>query len=108
MTDIYAEYALLDAQIADLTAKKESMRLEIITKMVAENLKSQDHMLGKFTIAKSKSWTYPPQVIKIQDEVSQKIGEMKDIVKSAEALAQSTGEAKYTETESLRFTSVKL
>lgn len=109
MKDIYTEYALLDAQITELSDKKEAMRSEIMQKIITENDgKTVESAFGKFSVAKVKSWTYPTEVVELQDRVSMKIGELKDELKSAEAIAQSTGEATCTESEMLKFTKVKL
>lgn len=109
MNKIYSDYALLDAQIQELTAKKESMRVDIIKTIIEENNgETVESPFGKFTLAKVKSWTFPVSVIALQEKVAKKIAKLKDEAKSSEELAKSTGEATCTETDSLRFISVKL
>lgn len=95
--DIYAEYALLDAQEKEIKSRKETMREDIIKTMMDQNIQSQAHTLGKFTVSKIRSWTYPEKVIELSEEL-----------KAQKALAESTGEATFTEAESLRFTPIKL
>lgn len=95
--DIYTDYALLDAQEKEIKAKKEAMRLEILKLMVENNLKAQEHSLGKFSVKKLKTWTYPERIV-----------EMSEQLKAEKALAESTGEATYTESDSLAFTGIKL
>lgn len=108
MHDHYAEYALLDQQEREIAARKEAVKTKIIQAMVAEDVKSLDHSLGKFTVSKLKSWTYPDAVSRMEQESKDIVAEIMDRVKAEKALAESTGEATYTERESLRFTPVTL
>jgi hypothetical protein len=97
MHNLYEEYAVLDAEIAALELKKEQLRPFILQKMIDEGIDKMETSVGKFSISKRKTWTYPEEVMEIGEEF-----------KSAKAKAESTGEATYEETESLRFTSAKL
>lgn len=106
--DYYAEYAMLDAQAREIAGKMEILKALIVAEMDAKSLKSQEHALGKFTVSKLKSWTYPSPVVEMAEKVNELVASMKDEVKAAEALAQSTGEATFTEKESLRFTPVTI
>ena len=93
----YEAYALLDAQIKELTAKKEAMRDEMIQDFVSKGVDKLETPYGKFSVTPLKSWTYPETVLAIGEEF-----------KAAKAKAESTGEATYVEKPSLRFTEVKI
>lgn len=97
MKKIYEEYAVLSAQIKDLQNKKDAITADILADMVSQGLESQKLPLGKFTIAKVKKWAFPESITKAQDELDAQKEQMK-----------ITGEATATETDSLRFTPVKL
>lgn len=104
----YEEYALLNAQIETLEAKKETLRSEILADMAGRGVETEKHSLGQFTIAKLKRWTYPKKVVEFEKELKAEISDLTDQIKAEKAKAESTGEATYEEQESLRFTSVKL
>ncbi len=93
----YDEYAVINAEISRLEAKKDELKGLILQEMVESGEESVETQVGKFTITRSKSWVYPEKVI-----------EMGDKFKAAKAKAESTGDATYTEKESLRFTAIKL
>jgi hypothetical protein len=93
----YEAYALLDAQIKELTAKKEALRDEMIADMFERGVDKEETPYGKFSVSALKSWTYPETVLAIGEQF-----------KAAKAKAESTGEATYVEKPSLRFTEVKL
>lgn len=97
MESIYEEYALVESQISALESKKEQLRPFIIKRMMEEKVEKIDTGMGKFSITKLKKWVYPDEVVELGDEF-----------KAAKAKAESTGEATFTESESLRFTAVKL
>ena len=97
MENVYEEYAVLESQIAALEAKKDQLRPAILEKMIAEGVDKVETAVGKFSVTKRKTWTYPEEVNEIGEEF-----------KAAKAKAESTGEATYEESESLRFTSAKL
>lgn len=92
----YEQYALLDAQIKDLTNQKDELKVRLIQEMIEAGAEKLDTPFGKFSITKLKSWTYPDYVV-----------ELGESYKAEKAKAESTGDAEYTETESLRFTSAK-
>jgi hypothetical protein len=108
MSNKFEEYALLEAQIAELESKKETMRSEILADMRERGVESEKHSLGQFTIAKLKKWSYPKKVVELEKEKKAEIASLTDEIKAAKAKAESTGEATYEESDSLRFTSVKL
>lgn len=108
MANKFEEYALIEAQIAELESKKETMRSEILADMTERGVLTEKHGLGQFTIAKLKKWTYPAKVLKIEKEKKAEIASLTDEIKAAKAKAESTGEATYEESDSLRFTSVKI
>lgn len=97
ISNIYSEYAIIEAEIAALEAKKEQLRPHILKMMVQDGVEKLETDVGKFSITRRKTWTYPEYVVEIGEEF-----------KAAKAKAESTKEATYEETESLRFTTIKL
>lgn len=97
ISNIYSEYADVDAQIKALEQKKEQLRPFIIEKMIEEGVDKIETDLGKFSVNPLKKWSYPEEVLEIGEQF-----------KAAKAKAESTGEATYEETPSLRFTPAKL
>jgi hypothetical protein len=97
MKTLYEEYALIDAQMRDLENKKDTLRVHILKMMIEKDEQKVETPFGSFTIAKLKKWMYPDKVLKIGEDF-----------KAAKAKSESTGEATYTEQESLRFTQTKL
>lgn len=94
---IYDEYAALDTQIKALTEQKEEMRNAILQDMIDRGMDKEEHEMGSFSITKLKKWEYPAKVVALGEKF-----------KVAKAKAESTGEATYEESNSLRFTAVKL
>lgn len=94
---MYEKYALIDAQIKTLTAQKDELKLDIIKEMVDQGAENVKTAVGKFTIAKLKTWTYPEEVLALGEEF-----------KAAKAAAESEETATYVEAPSLRFTQIKL
>jgi UDP-N-acetylmuramyl pentapeptide synthase len=94
---IYDEYAILDAQIKVLEDQKDGLRVKILGEMVESGEDKIETSVGKFSVTKLKKWNYPKSVLKIGEDF-----------KEAKARAESTGEATYTESESLRFTQIRL
>lgn len=97
ISNIFAEYADVDAQIKALELKKEQLRPFIIDKMLDEGTQKIESELGSFSVNALKKWKYPADVVELGEEF-----------KAAQAKAQSTGDATYEETPSLRFTPAKL
>lgn len=97
VTNIYAEYAQLEADISALELKKEQLRPHIIKMMLDQGVKKMDIGVGSFSVTPRKTWTYPEKVLEIGEKF-----------KAAKAKAESTGEATFEETPSLRYTSAKL
>lgn len=97
MITLYDEYAALDIKIKALTAQKDQMKDLIIEDMVKKGEKPVDVGVGKFVLAKVKTWTY-----------TDKVTELEEAYKARKAKEESTGDATYVEKPSLRFTSVKL
>lgn len=97
MQNIFEEYAILDSQIAALEAKKDALRPQILQSMIDQGQTKIDTGVGKFSITKRKVWTYPAWVTEIGEKF-----------KEAKAKAESTEEATYEESESLRFTGINL
>lgn len=97
MSAHYVEYASLDAQIKALEAQKDEVRGLILKEMVEAGQEAVETEVGKFTLTRLKTWTYPEKVTEIGDKF-----------KAAKAKAESTGDATFVEKESLRFTQIKL
>ena len=97
ISNLYSEYATLDAQIAALEMKKEQLRPHIIKMMLDEGAKSLDIGVGKFSVGVRKVWKY-----------TEKITELTDKLKAAKAKEESTGEATFDEVDQLRYTAAKL
>jgi len=95
--NLYEEYGILVSQMKDLKVKQEEMRTKILGEMVEKDIPNFDISTGKFSIAYTKTWEYPSKVIKLEEDF-----------KAAKAKAQSTKEAKFVETPSLRFTEIKI
>lgn len=93
----YDEYAVLDSQIKALSAQKDELRDAILKDMVESGEESIDTAVGKFTVTKLKTWTYPEKIVEVGEQF-----------KTLKAKAESTGDATYVEKESLRFTQIKL
>lgn len=97
ISNLYSEYATLDAQIAALEMKKEQLRPHIIKMMLDEGAKGIDIGIGKFSVGVRKVWKY-----------TEKIAELSDKLKAAKAKEESTGEATFDEVDQLRYTAAKL
>jgi len=97
LSNIFEEYATLEAEIKAREEKKEQLRPFIIEKMLKESSKKVETSVGSFSINQLKKWEYPQEVLKIGEDF-----------KAAKAKAESTGEATYKEQPSLRFTIIKL
>ncbi len=97
VSNLYEEYARVDAEIKALETKKEQLRPHIIKMMIDQDVDKLEHALGKFSITKLKKWQY-----------SEKVAVMTDELKTQKAKEESTGVATFEETESLRFTGAKL
>ncbi len=93
----YDDYAVLAAQIKELEAKKDEIKGFILSEMVEKGEESVDTAVGKFSVTRLKTWTYPARVLDLKEKFD-----------AAKAKAESTGDATYTEKESLRFTQIKL
>ena len=97
ISNIFAEYADVDAQIKALEMKKEQLRPFIVEMMVEQGEKKIVSELGSFSVTPLKKWSYPEEVVELGEQF-----------KAAKAKAESTGEATFEETPSLRFTPAKL
>jgi hypothetical protein len=97
MDNLYDEYAVVNAKIANLIAEKDVLKEKILTGMVEKGETKVNTGVGSFAIAKLKSWTYPEKVLAIGEKF-----------KAEKAKAESTGDATFVENDSLRFTMLKL
>lgn len=95
--NLYESYAILEAKIAELETQKAPLRVKILEEMVERAEKKVDTPFGSFSVSNRKSWTYTPRVAEAEEKF-----------KALQAKEQSTGDATFTETPSLRFTQVKL
>ncbi len=95
--NLYEEYAQVQAEIDALELKKSQLRPHIMQMMIDNGLEKMEFALGKFSVSPKKTWTY-----------SEKVVEMTDELKSRKAKEESTGEATYEESPSLRFTAARL
>jgi HD-like signal output (HDOD) protein len=91
------EYAILKAQAKELETKIKDLQEDILDEMVQSGEIAKETSMGKFSIATLKTWVYPDKVVEIGENF-----------KAAKAEAESTGDATYTTTPSLRFAPVKL
>ncbi len=97
ISNLYGEYAQLEAEEKAIKLKKEQLRPIIIEQMLNEGIEKLDIGVGKFSVTQLKSWSYPAEVVELGEEF-----------KAAKAKAESTGEATFEEAPSLRYTSAKL
>lgn len=97
MYTLYEQYAILDAKMKIMEEEKADLRSQILEEMASRGEEKVETTAGKFTITKLKKWTYPESVTAIEEKF-----------KAEKAKAESTGEATYVETDSLRFTQAKL
>lgn len=97
VSNIFEEYATLEAEIAAREEKKAQLRPFILEQMVTKGIKKQDTAVGSFSVSKLKKWTYPERIKQMEEEF-----------KAEKAKTQSTGEATFEEADSLRFTMIKL
>lgn len=97
MRTIYEEYALLEAEIAERETKKEQLRPLILEQMINNKQKKVDTAVGSFSVSMLKKWIFPERITKMEEDF-----------KAEKEKTKSTGEATYTEQESLRFTMIKL
>jgi len=93
----YEKYAILINEIKVLEEKKDALKNEILQEMVDKEQDKIQTTVGSFTVAKLKKWEYPAKVVELGEKF-----------KTAKAKAESTGEAKFVETPSLRFTGITL
>jgi hypothetical protein len=97
ISNLYEEYAMLEAEIAAREAKKEQLRPHIMRMMIEQGLEKVETSVGKFSVSKRKVWSYPEEIADFMEEL-----------KARKAKAESTGEATYEEVDQLRFTMSKL
>lgn len=97
VSNLYSEYATLEAEIAALELKKEQLRPHILKMMLEAGEDKKDIGVGKFSVSPRKVWTYPQSVLDINEEF-----------KAAKAKAESTGEATFDEVPQLKYTATKL
>ncbi len=104
ISNLYEEYASLQAEIDALELKKSQLRPHLLTMMVEKGEKKIETGVGTFSVSSKKTWTYPESIKPLEDRVA----EAEDALKAARAKAESTGDATFEEAPQLRFTAVKL
>jgi len=104
ISNLYEEYARLQAEIDALELKKSQLRPHIVDMMLAAGEEKVDIGVGSFSVFPKKKWTYPDTLKPLEDAVE----EAEDALKAARAKAESTGDATFEEVPQLRFTPVKL
>lgn len=97
ISNLYSEYAKLEAEISALELKKEQLRPHILQMMLDSGEEKIDLGVGKFSIFPVKKWTYPEAVVDLGEKF-----------KAAKAKAESTGEAVCEERPSFKYTAAKL
>lgn len=97
MKDLYIEYALVRAKMAELENQEDSLKVKILQKMVEDGQEKIETSVGSFKKATLKKWTYTDKVAELQEEF-----------KAQKAKEESNGDASYVEQPSLRFTPIKL
>jgi hypothetical protein len=97
LVDRYIEVQRL---LTELKEESDTIKLEIQVRMQVEGVQYATGTNGKFSLSKRKSWSYSDGLEKFAAEIAAEI-------KKAQAAEQKSGEAKFTETESLRFSIVK-
>lgn len=104
----YDEYAAVHLEIESLEQKKNELRGLILKEMVDDGEKTVETAIGKFTVAKLKSWTYSPKISALEERIKPAIAELNGQLKAAKAKEESTGDATCVEENSLRFIQIKL
>lgn len=97
VSNLFEEYAKIRAEKEALELKEEQLKPFIIQMMIEEGEDKKDIGVGKFSVSQRKTWTYPEEVV-----------ELGETFKAAKAKAESTGDATFEETPSLRYTPTKL
>lgn len=97
MEDKYEIYAVLTAQIKELTERKAAINEMILRELSDNEEEKVETPVGKFTVTKLKTWSYTDKVKKLEEEY-----------KAQKAKEESTGDAIFVEKPSLRFTPIKL
>ena len=95
--NLYEEYALVKAKMAELENQEDALRVKILEQMVEEGQEKVETAMGSFKKATLKKWTYTDKVTELNEEY-----------KAEKAKEESNGDATFVEQPSLRFTPVKL
>ena len=104
----YTEYAILEAQIAELTAQRDKKKKIIMADMIERGAKNEETELGKFNIATLKSWTYSDDLKASEKTIKASITELSDDIKALKAKEEEDDIATCEERPSLRFTAIKI
>ena len=73
MQNKYEEYAVLDAQIRQLTHQKEVLRDQILSGLEEQKLDKVETSVGKFTVTTLKTWTYTEKVTEMNEDLKRTI-----------------------------------
>ena len=108
MNDLYSDYAILDAQIKELTNQQDALKARIMEAMVVNGETKVQHTFGSFSLSKLKKWEYPEYITKMEKETKLEIDALKDSLEAEKAKAQNTREAVCTITNGFRFTPITI
>lgn len=95
--NIYEQYALLEAKLAEIETQKEELRSKILEQMIERDEEKIETAVGSFKKATLKTWTY-----------TKKYNGMKEDLEELKAKEQSTGDATFVEKASLHYSPIKL
>jgi pyruvate/oxaloacetate carboxyltransferase len=95
--NLYEEYSLLEAKLAEIELQKEGLRGKILEQMIETGAKKIDTAMGSFTKTTSKKWTYTNKVKELEEEYkAQKVKEQENDI------------ATFVETPTFRYSAIKL
>lgn len=97
MRSNYEQYAILDAQVKELTKQRDALKPGIIEEIIESGDDKAETSVGKFKLVPLKTWTY-----------TDKVTELKEALEARKAQEEEDEIATYEEKPSLRFTPIKL
>ena len=84
---LYKDYALLDAEMKALEAKKTDMRTQILEGLVSTNQEKVETSVGSFTVAKKIKWTYSDTLKQLEEKL--KIKQLNEQTKGTATASES-------------------
>lgn len=97
MDKTYEQFAILDAQVKEMTKQRDALKIAIIEDIVSRGEDKAETGVGKFKIVPLKTWTY-----------SEQVDELKEALDARKATEEENDIATFTEKPSVRFTPIKL